>query len=166
MVKRLRHRAGYTLTEMLIVVAILGVVTLVGAPVMTNSVRYFVLTRVKLEIQREARAAMSLMCRNLRQAQSSTIRIDQVSGQPYYSRIQFTKMQGTTVSYYQSGKKLIQTVGTTTTTLTPNLRYLAFSFPRSDDMGIISVSITIEESTYSGQSKALHMASEKVRVMN
>jgi hypothetical protein len=109
---------------------------------------------------------MAIINRNLRQAQSNTIRIDQASGQPYYSRLSFTRVQGDAITYYQQGTSLIQEDSNISRTLSKNLRYLAFAFPRSDDLTIISVSITLEKSIYEGKTKALHMASEKVRVMN
>lgn len=166
MVSKLRQTIGVTLMEMVIVSGILGTVVLVASPMMLKSIQFFILQRTKLELQREARDAMNLMTRQLRQAQSNTIRIDQVSGQPYYSRIRFTKQQGSTVSYYQNGTRLIQTTNNTTTTLSKNLQYMAFSFPRSDDLGIVSVAITLQQAIYEGRTKALHMASEKVEVMN
>jgi len=165
--KQLRKIAGYTLAEVMIVIAILGVVVLMGTPVMINSIRYFVLSRVKLELQREARTAMYVITRNIRQAQSSTIVIDHVAGQPYYSRVQFSVYNSTqTMTFYQSGTSLIQQVGANQTILSKNLQYLAFTFPRSDVMSMLSVSMTLQEATYSKQSKALHMASQKVQVMN
>ncbi len=167
MVKRLLGKeGGYTLTEVLVVVAILGVIALIATPVMINAIRYFVLSRVKLELQREARAAMYVITRDVRQAQANTIIIDNAAGQPSYSRITFTKIQGTTMTFYQSGTNLIQQVGANSTVLSKNLCYLAFTFPRSDDMSMLSVSMTLQENTYSGQTKALHMASQKVQVMN
>ena len=150
----------------MMVVGIIGVVALIGAPVLTNSIRYFVLTRVKLELQRESRSAMYVITRDLRQAQSNTIVIDNAAGQPAYSRITFTKSQGTVVTFYQTGSKLIQLVGNNQKTLSTNVCYMGFSFPRSDDMAMLSVSMTLQENTYSGQTKALHMASQKVQVMN
>ena len=75
-------------------------------------------------------------------------------------------MQGTAMTYYQSGNKLIQVGGTAASTLSGHLRYLAFTFPHSDDMTIVSVSVTLEEAIYEGQTKALHVASERVQVMN
>ena len=157
---------GWTLIELLIVVAVLGIVGMMGPQVVKQTVQFFVLGKAKLQLQDEARAAMYILTRELRQAQSSTISIDQASGQPYYSRITFSKVQGTTVTVSQSGSTLTLTEGTITSILSKNLEYLAFTFPRSDDMTIVSVSMTLQEQIYNGFSKALHMASEKVRVMN
>ena len=70
------------------------------------------------------------------------------------------------MSFYQSGVNLIMQAGTMTKTLSTNLRYIAFSFPMSDDMTIVSISLTMEEATFQGRKKAMHLAVEKVRVMN
>ena len=161
-----QKRFGYTLVEMMIAVAILGVMSSVAARLTLQVNRFFILTRVRLNLQREARGAMYVITRELRQGQANTIVIDQVTGQPYYSRISFAKIQGQTMSFYQSGGNLMMRTGTQTSTLSTHLIYLGFTFPRSEDMSILSVSMTLQESIYQGGKKALHMASEKVQVMN
>lgn len=166
MVKRIRARAGYSVTELMIVVAIIGILASVGGRVMLQVNRYFIMTNTRTDLQREARDLMAVINRNLRQAQASSITIDTVPGQPFYSRLTFTKVQGTTMSFYLSGTSLIQKVGSKTRILTKNIKHLAFTLPRSDDLSIISVSVTLEKGIYQGRTKALHMASEKVRVMN
>ena len=111
---------------------------------------------------------MYLLTRELRQAQSNTITISQATGQPYYSQISFQKFGSaqTALTYSQSGSNLTLSNGINTSTLTTNLAYLAFTFPHSDDMTIVSVSLTLQKHIYGDQFKALHMASERVRVMN
>jgi prepilin-type N-terminal cleavage/methylation domain-containing protein len=164
---KLRSRSGYTLAEVLVTVAILGIVAGMGANMLLQINRYFIMSRSRLELQREARAIMYVVTRSLRQGQSSTIVIDRLSAsQPFYSRITFTKEQGTTMRFQQNGANLEQIVGTNTRILSKNLRYMAFTFPRSDDMGIVSVSMTLQQTIFEGRTKALHMASEKVQVMN
>ncbi|OGR96646.1 MAG: hypothetical protein A2V88_02005 [Elusimicrobia bacterium RBG_16_66_12] len=167
MVKPPGRRGGYTLTEMLMVVAIIGILATVGARILVQVNRYFIMTSTRAELQREARALMYVINRNLRQGTTASVIIDRANtSQPFYSRLTFTKIQGTTIRYYQSGTSLIQQVGTQNRTLTKNLKYLALTFPRSDDLSIVSVSVTLEKSIYQGRTKALHMASEKVRLMN
>jgi hypothetical protein len=151
---------------MLMAVAIIGVLASVGARVMLQVNRYFIMTNTRTDLQREARDLMSIINRNLRQAQSASITIDTVPGQPFYSRLTFTKVQGTTMTFQLNGTTLTQTVGTKSRILTKNIKHLAFTFPRSDDLSIVSVSVTLEKAIYQGRTKALHMASEKVRVMN
>ncbi len=151
----------------MLTVAVLGILAGMGASVLLQINRYFIMSRVRLDLQREARAIMYIVTRTLRQAQADTIVIDRAStSQPFFSKITFTKEQGTSISFQQSGSELQQITGTKSRTLSKNLQYMAFTFPRSDDMGIISVSMTLQGTIYQGRTKALHMASEKVQVMN
>jgi len=128
--------------------------------------RFYVINNLNSELQQEARIIMEFITKDLRQAQNITITIDSLSGQPHYSRAGFTTIKNNSVTYYQNGRNLIQTVGSRRKTLTKNLYYVSFTFPQSYDMTIISVSFTLEKYLYEMQYKALHMASEKVRIMN
>lgn len=160
-------RKGYTLTEMMMAVAIIGILFGVGAPILNQATKNFIMSNTRMELQTEARAVMYMITRNLRQAKNDSITISRYSGtQPYYSKVTFTRQDGKQYSFYQKDKQLILQFGNMNRVLSNNLRYLAFTFPESSDMGIISVSMTLQKNIYEGQKKALHMASEKVRVMN
>jgi prepilin-type N-terminal cleavage/methylation domain-containing protein len=160
-------KTGYTLVELMIVLAIVGILFSVGGPILNTANKNWILSRSRLELQTEARAIMYLMSRNLRQAQYATINISRYNNsQPYYSKITFTKIDGKTYSFYQNDKQLIMQYGEMKRTLTNNVRYLAFTFPESADMTILSISMTLEKDIYDYQKKALHMASEKVHIMN
>lgn len=164
---RKNFRKGYTLTEMMMAVGIIGILFGVGAPILNQATKNFIMSNTRMELQTEARGIMYLITRNLRQAQNSTITISRYSNsQPYYSKITFTKQDGKQYSFYQKDKELIMQYGAMNRVLSKNLRYLVFTFPESSDMGIISISMTLQKNIYEGQKKALHMASEKVRVMN
>ena len=166
MVTRAR-RAGYSLVEVMITVAILGIISSVGATMMLSANRFFMLTKTRNDLQKEARTALYVMTRELRQGTVASITIDRLSAnQPFYSRITFAKIQGNTMVFEQSGHNLIQLDGTHKITLSTRVEYLAFTFPRSDQLSILGVSLTLQENTYQGQKKALHMASEQVQVMN
>ena len=169
---RMRKSQGYTLTEAMLVIAILGTVLGLGGTLMIQAQRYIRLNLARTEIQRESRATLSNINRELRQALASTVVIDQVTGQPPQSRITFQhyKTDGSlqTVSYYQQGSKLYMKLGSSGTgkIMGLPLRFLAFTYPQTDNDGIVSVSLTYESATYQGQTKALQMAVEKVRIMN
>ena len=166
---RARGRAGFTLTEAVITVAIVGILSSMSSILMIQANRYFLLSKARLDLQREARGLMYVITREVRQAKNSTIVLDRAATtQPFYSRISFTTQQGASIVIWQNGVQLVMTKGVPTdkTILSKNLRYLAFTFPRSDDMSILSVSMTLETSIAQGKKKALHMASEKVQVMN
>lgn len=162
-----RGNAGYTLIEVMLVVAIIGLVASIGAGVLIQINKAFILSKARIEIQEQARGAMYIITRELHEAKVATIVIDRSSAtQPFYSRITFTKIQGQQVRFNQVGNSLHIIKGNNDSIITRDLAYLAFTFPRSDDMSIVSVSMTLEKRIYQGQIKTLHMASEQIQVMN
>src|SRR5947207_13439338 len=105
---RLKSDRGFTLTEAMLVVAILGIVFALGPQLLTQVTRYYYVHNAKIEIQRDARGALDTMNRFLRQATSAGITISQVTGQPPYSQITFTTEGGVRMQFYQLGNKLYQ----------------------------------------------------------
>ena len=157
---------GYTLIEIMIVVAIMSVVTALVSPLLTNMTSFWRLTQARTLIQRDARVSMDLMNRAIRQAQSSTIVLSNYPNQPPYSEISFTDVKGNFVSFYQEGNYLYEKFNTTVSMMTKNLEFVSFTFPDSSDPGILSVAMTTQKSTYLGRSKALELSIAEVRVMN
>jgi prepilin-type N-terminal cleavage/methylation domain-containing protein len=164
MVKRKRSK-GFTLTEAILVIAIASIVATLGNILFINIIRFFRLNQARIEVQRDARAAFNLIGRNLRQSVSTSVVIDNVSGQPPYSRITFNLVTGRTMMYYQNGTQLYQ-VSQSTEVISNNLEYIAFSHPRTDDDSIVSISLTMSKPTYQGGHKALQLSIEKIRIMN
>lgn len=154
------------MVEVMVVTAIIGTIALIAPKLYQQIRRFFFLNNARVELQRDGRDVLGLVTKMVRQAQSSSIDISRAGSQPPYSKINFTDITGNSISYYQEGRNLKMMVNGSTKTLTQNLRYVSFSLPRSDDMSIISVALTLEKSTFEGRTKFLHMASEKVRVMN
>lgn len=165
-----KKRKGYTLMEMMMTVAIIGIVISFSAPLMYQATNFWKLTSARYAIQRDVRTSLDMINRFARQAQSATVVIDNASGQPPASRIQFqyTNTAGDTVpvSFYQSGKKLYMSNNGRVSLLSEYLAYIAFTYPRSDDISIISVAMTMQSPTYRGGKKALQLSIQKVRVMN
>ena len=157
--------------ELMVVVAIMGVILLASPKIFENSFKFMRLAFARAEIQKNSRASLSNINRELRQAYASSIVVDELAGMPPHSRITFTRYMsdGSTrlVSYYQDGKKLYLNInGAGGKMVVGSLRYIAFSYPKTDNNSIISVSLTFETKTYEGGTKALQMAVEKVRIMN
>lgn len=160
-------RKATTLTELMAVVVIVGIVIVTGAPFLMTINQNIMLSKTRLSLQQDARNIMFLMTKLLMNTKSSTILITRYNNtQPFYSKIVFSTIDGRSYQFYQDGKNLIMIDGSIIKTLTSDLRYLAFTFPESSNMKIISISLTLERDLFSGRRKALHMASEKVIVMN
>lgn len=174
--KGLKIKRGYTLMEVMLVVAIMGVLVLAAPRTFIRVYQFVQQLTARVEIQKNARGALANINRDLRQAVGDTIEVDELPGQPPHSRIKFKKFNSSGgqnwAFYYQQGTQLYQAAGDvngvmmTGKLVAGNLRYIAFTYPRTDDDGIISISITFEKATYEGGTKALQMAVEKVRIMN
>ena len=164
--KRPKTPRGYTITELMIVVAILGIVSSVGPMLLINLQNFYLMTTARSEIERDARQSLDTMNRFIRQAIAGTVVIDTPSGQGPYSRIRFNLVDGRSVDFHQSGASLVQLMGNNTNTLTKNLVYIAFTFPRTDDPTIVSVSLTMGKSIQLGRRKVLELTIQDVRIMN
>ena len=164
--KRAHSRRGYTLTELMIVVAIIGTVASVGSTLLINLQNFILMTTARNEIERDARASLDTINRFLRQAVDGTIIVDTPSGQGPYSRIRFNHVDGRSMDFHQNGSNLIQIINNDTTIISRNLAYIAFTFPRTDDPTIVSVSITMGKAIQLGRRKVLELTIQKVRIMN
>ncbi|MFA6316124.1 MAG: prepilin-type N-terminal cleavage/methylation domain-containing protein [Elusimicrobiota bacterium] len=163
-------RAGFTLTEAMMVVAILGILASVSAPLLLQMTNFWRTTTARNEIERDVRISLETINRYLRQAKSATVVIDRYStSTPPFSRITFTPEKGGTVSFYQDGSNLLMTLSSATivtTTLSKRVGFLAFSYPSTFDPSIVSVAITMQAPTYLQRKKALQLSIQKVRIMN
>lgn len=158
---------GYTLSELMIVVAIVGALSTVGPLLLFNLQNFYMMTTARSDIQRDARVALDNINRFLRQGVAGTITIDTPSsGGGPYSRIRFKHVDGRYVEFRQDGSDLIRVVGNTSSVISRNLIYVAFSYPRSDDPSIVSVSMTMGKNIQLGRRKVLELTIQKVRVMN
>lgn len=163
---KLLSRRGYTMTEMMMVVAIVGILASVGPTLLIGLQNFFLMTSARYEVQRDARATLDTVNRYLRQAVASTMVIDTPSGQGPYSRIRFKHVDGRYMEFRQSGNELIQVIENRNSTITKNLAYIAFTFPRTDDPSIVSVSVTMSKNIQLGRRKVLELTIQKIRVMN
>lgn len=164
---------GVTLTELMISVAIMGLLVSIVGTFMVKGVSFFRLSRARGEIQRDARVSVDLINRNLRQGQALTVNLTRYnSDQPPLSMIEFTHINGTSFRFYQLGDKFyMATMPSGEVTwrekkMADNLRNLAFTYPQSDDSNIVSTSLCFEKATYRGETKALQLSVEKIRIMN
>ncbi len=162
--ERSNSRRGYTLPELMVTVAILGIIGSVGSLLTTKIFQAQMMSGALLNIQNNAFATFDVVNKLLRQAQSSSIVIDQYdSNQPPWSRITFTIPNNPkTFTFYQKGQTLY--IGNVPTF--NNLLSLYFSYPQTSKGQLIDVSMTYQQSTGSGQSKALQLYIQNLTIQN
>jgi prepilin-type N-terminal cleavage/methylation domain-containing protein len=161
------NKKGWTLVEVLIVVTMIGILSLSVSSIFYNIWQFYKMSYAQKELQEEARVIMELITRNLRNGVSDTIVISRYDDtQPYYSKIDFNTVDGLRVSYYQIDRTLYQEIDGNKKVLSKNVTYFAITPSKTYELNIISVAITLEKELYELKKKALHMASEKVMVMN
>ncbi len=161
------NKKGWTLVEVLIVVTMIGVLSLSVSSIFYNIWQFYKMSYAQKELQEEARVIMELIRRNLRNGISDTIVISRYDDtHPYYSKIDFNTLDGSRVSYYQIDRTLYQEIDGNKKVLSKNVTYFAITPSKTYELNIISVAITLEKEVYELKKKALHMASEKVMVMN
>jgi uncharacterized protein (TIGR02599 family) len=166
MVRKLNRQRGFTLIEAMISVTILGIVFSLGPSLLKNMTRFSRLSTARIETQRNARDALNQINQSLRQASAGSIVISNEASQSPFSSISFTTVDGRAMKFYQQSDDLKFVQAGSTVAVADGLRYIAFSYPRTDNFKIVSVSVTFEKATYEGGAKALQMAIEKVRIMN
>ncbi|MBI2915549.1 MAG: prepilin-type N-terminal cleavage/methylation domain-containing protein, partial [Elusimicrobia bacterium] len=130
--KGIHSKKGFTLPELMITVAILGIFLVVASTILLNVVRFWKVQLARSRVQQNARSALDLISRDLRQATATTVLVSQRPNQPPYSWLTFqiSKGTGTAVGYYgffQEGKNLNYMKGGSTNTVADNLKYVAFT---------------------------------------
>ena len=111
----IRDQRGFTLTELLVVAAVLGMILAAVVLVQQQGQQAYIFGSHRVEVQQNNRAALELMVRELRSATS-------VTAVPSATNLTFLDENGNTIQYQISSAILNRTVtvaATATTTTTP-----------------------------------------------
>ena len=111
----LRDQRGFTLTELMVVAAVLGMILAAVVLVQQQGQQAYIFGSHRVEVQQNNRAALELMVRELRSATS-------VTAVPSATNLTFLDENGNTIQYQISSAILNRTVtvaATATTTTTP-----------------------------------------------
>jgi len=116
----MEKQKGFTLIELAIVIALLGILGYGIVTFFTNTYRTWWQTSQQIDAQQKARVAMDEMSRFIRQASPVTaLVVGEQAGEDPDTMITFTHIDGRQFQYYQSGDSLIRVVNGITTNLVP-----------------------------------------------
>lgn len=164
------HSKGLSLIEMLITMAIMGIISLVLGQMYFQGYRIWRQNSARINVQRDTRGMLAEINKNLRQAESGAITISRNSASdPPCSKITFIGLQlGATVqmSYYQSDLKLYRSIDGTAKEIGKNIRALSFATVESGDNASVNIGLCLEEKTYAEGTKTSKLSVQIVRIMN
>jgi prepilin-type N-terminal cleavage/methylation domain-containing protein len=116
----MEKKKGFTLIELMVVVALLGILGYGIMKFFTNTYRIWWQASQQIDVQQKARAAMDEMTRFIRQARPVTgITVGEQAGEDANTMITFTHIDGRQISYYKSGDSLKRVVGGAITDVIP-----------------------------------------------
>ncbi len=116
-----RDQRGFTLTELLVVTAVLAVVLGAVILIQQKGQEAYVMGSNRVETQQNARVALDLITRELRSATAVTAIASSTN-------MTFTDQNGASVQYQLSGTALNRTAGGSTTTLMGGVQSLAMTY--------------------------------------
>lgn len=117
----LRDQRGFTLTELLVVATVLGMILAGVVLIQMQGQQAYLFGSHRVEVQQNNRAALELLVRELRSAQS-------VSAIPSATNLTFVDLNGASIQYQLSGTTLNRITGGTTTPLIGGVQTLTMSY--------------------------------------
>lgn len=117
----LRDERGFTLAELLVVTAVLGLILAGVVLVQQRGQEAYLFGSHRVEVQQNNRSALELMIRELRSATD-------VTAIPSATNLTFKNADGVTTQYQLSGTALNRTVAGTTTSLIGGVQTLSMAY--------------------------------------
>ncbi len=131
---------SFSLIEFIVVIVILGVIAGIGAPLMIETARGWLLNSQRKEMSESARIAIDRMIREIRQI-SSTTTITTANS----STFRFTDIDSNDITFDASGSTLRRTVGGTTNSLADNVDSLSFVYYDANGATITTPTVAPDE---------------------
>ena len=135
--KVIKNKKGFSIIEMMVVIAILSIIILGLVTFFTGGTRAWVSGQSQLKAQREARQVMDIMVKEIRHGQSATLNNSPTNDS---ITIKIPKLRDTDaydVTFAKSGRSLDRTVNSGTDPLLDNVTKLEFTLPDSAKLDIL-----------------------------
>ena len=165
----MEKQKGFTLIELMIVVALLAVLGYGIMKFFSNTFRTWWQTSQQIDAQQKARTAMDEMTRFIRQTRPVTgIVVGEQVGEDDNTMITFTHIDGRQISYYQSGDSLKRVVGGVTTDVIPeDLVSVYFVLDSTTSPTQVDIStLTVQTSGTGGEQGSLTFPRKRVFLRN
>ena len=139
---------GFTLVELMISVALLGMGLAYVTTVFLRGWENWKRNYTDVTTQRDGRIALDLMAQGIRQARPMAVKIDNVTGEAWFSRISFTHVKEQKWTFWKEGGKLYKAVDSSTMFLCDGVQALQFTYPNLSDFKTIDIGLTITRPTF------------------
>lgn len=165
----MKKQRGFTLIELMIVVALLGILGYGIMKFFSNTFRVWWQTSQQIEAQQKARVAMDEMTRFIRQARPvADIVVGEQAGEDPNTMITFTHIDERQISYFQFGDSLRRVVDGVTTDVIPE-DLVSISFVLDNPISPTQVDIlnlTVQTPAMGGQQGSLTFPRKRVFLRN
>jgi len=161
---RRRSESGFTMTELMIAVAMLGIIGGIWVNVFIGGWRTWQRNFKELTAQQSARRAMAIMVQAIREGRPGSVIISKPTNGPNFSQIAFTDGRWRNWIFRQNGTRLMTVmplvpmsngqpipngpVASTTDFLAGDVQAVFFTFPSFSDTGLVDVGLTIRVFPY------------------
>lgn len=165
----MEKQKGFTLIELMIVVALLGILGYGIMKFFTNTFRTWWQTSQQIDAQQKARVAMDEMTRFIRQARPvADIVVGEQAGEDPNTMITFTHIDERQISYFQFGDSLRRVVDGVTTDVIPE-DLVSISFVLDNPISPTQVDIlnlTVQTPAIGGQQGSLTFPRKRIFLRN
>jgi len=157
--------SGFTLVELMITVALLGIGLAFITTMYLQGWRAFKRNYTDLTTQRDGRIAVDRMVQGIRQAKPMSVTVNNITGEAWFSRINFTHIKEQQWSFWKQGDKLYQCVDGSTGFMCDGVEALQFTYPAFGDYRVMDVGLTLSRRSYESRSIRIQLT-ERVGIRN
>jgi len=165
----MEKQKGFTLIELMVVVALLGILGYGIVTFFTNTFRIWWQTSHQIDVQQKARTAMDEMTKFIRQARPvSALVVGKQAGEDSDTMITFTHIDGRQFQYYKSGDSLIRVVdGATTDVIPEDLASIYFILDSTSSPTQLDIStLTVQTPGIGGEKGSITFSRKRIFLRN